>query len=67
MTEGLFSEPKNLKNWAIKLANACGGQKVEKSIFLTKTNPQRIRELLDEFVEEHNKQTLAVMRELEEE
>jgi HPt (histidine-containing phosphotransfer) domain-containing protein len=67
MTEGLFSEPKNLKNWAIKLANACGGQKVEKSIFLTKTNPQRIRELLDEFVEEHNKQTLAVMQELEEE
>lgn len=67
MTEGLFSEPKNLKNWAIKLANACGGQKVEKSIILTKTNPQRIRELLDEFVEEHNKQTLAVMQELEEE
>ena len=46
----IFDDPKTLKTWAIKLANACGGQKVEKSIFLTKTNPQRIRELMDEFV-----------------
>lgn len=61
----IFDEPKMLKAWAIKLANACGGQKVEKTMFLKKINPQRIRELLDEFVEEHNKQTLAVKKELE--
>ena len=48
----------HLKTWAIKLANACGGQKVEKSIVLTKTNPQRLRELLDEFVNDHNENTI---------
>ena len=32
----MFDDPKSLKTWAIKLANACGGQKVEKSIVLTK-------------------------------
>ena len=30
----IFDDPKKLKTWAIKLANACGGQKVEKTIFL---------------------------------
>ena len=30
----IFDDPKSIKTWAIKLANACGGQKVEKSIVL---------------------------------
>jgi hypothetical protein len=55
-----------LKTWAIKLANACGGQKVEKSIVLTKTNPQRLRELLDEFVNDHNENTIKIANEINE-
>lgn len=62
----MFDDPKSLKTWAIKLANACGGQKVEKSITLTKTNPQRLRELLDEFVENHNENTIKIANEIAE-
>ena len=62
----MFDDPKSLKTWAIKLANACGGQKVEKSIVLTKTNPQRLRELLDEFVNDHNENTIKIANEITE-
>ena len=62
----MFDDPKSLKTWAIKLANACGGQKVEKSITLTKTNPQRLRELLDEFVNDHNENTIKIANEIAE-
>jgi len=61
----IFDDPKALKTWAIKLANACGGQKVEKSIMLTKTNPQRIRELMDEFVSDHNENTIKIAQEID--
>ena len=60
----MFDDPKSLKTWAIKLANACGGQRVEKSITLTKTNPQRLRELLDEFVSDHNENTIKIANEI---
>jgi hypothetical protein len=46
----IFDNPKSIKTWAIKLANACGGQKVEKSIVLTSLNTKRLAELLDQFV-----------------
>ena len=62
----MFDDPKSLKTWAIKLANACGGQKVEKSIMLTKTNPKRLRELLDEFVTDHNENTIKIANEMNE-
>ena len=62
----MFDDPKSLKTWAIKLANACGGQKVEKSITLTKTNPQRLRELLDEFVNDHTENTIKIANEINE-
>jgi len=60
----IFDEPKQLKAWCIKLANACGGQKVEKSIVLTQLNTKRITELLDEFVQDHNENTMKVAQEL---
>ena len=63
----IFDEPKLLKAWAIKLANACGGQEVQKTIHLKKTNPQRIREMLDEIVKDHNENTIKVAKQLEEE
>lgn len=61
----IFDEPKLLKAWCIKLANACGGQKVEKSIVLTQLNTKRITELLDEFVQDHNENTMRVAQELD--
>ena len=61
----IFDDPKTLKTWAIKLANACGGQKVEKSIVFTQLNTKRISELLDEYVADHNANTLKVAQELD--
>ena len=63
----IFNEPKELKKWAIKLANACGGQRVEKTLVMTKVNPQRIIELMDEFVKDHNENTIKIAEQMEEE
>lgn len=63
----IFDDPKTLKTWAIKLANACGGQKVEKSIMLTQINPTRIKELMDEFVKDHNENTMKVAEQINQE
>jgi len=62
----IFDEPKLLKAWCIKLANACGGQKVEKSIVLTQLNTGRLAELLDQFVQDHNENTMKIAEQLEE-
>ena len=62
----IFDDPKSIKTWAIKLANACGGQKVEKSIVLTQLNTGRLAELLDEFVQDHNENTMKIAEQLEE-
>ena len=59
----IFDEPKELKKWSIKLANACGGQRVEKTL----VNPQRITELMDEFVNDHNENTIKIAKQMEEE
>ena len=63
----IFDEPKELKKWAIKLANACGGPRVEKTIVITKVNPQRITELMDEFGNDHNENTIKIAKQMEEE
>lgn len=60
----IFDEPRELKKWAIKLANACGGQQVSTSPILTKLNTKRIGELLDEFVNDHNENTIKIANEL---
>ena len=62
----IFDDPKSIKTWAIKLANACGGQKVEKSIVLTSLNTKRLAELLDQFVQDHNENTIKIAQEIEE-
>ena len=60
----IFECPKSMKTWAIKLANACGGQKVEKSIVLTSLNTKRLAELLDEFVQDHNENTMKIAEQI---
>ena len=61
----IFDDPKSIKTWAIKLANACGGQRVEQTLVMTSINPQRITELMDEFVQDHNENTIKLAQELE--
>ena len=67
----LFSAPKALKKWAIKLANACRGQEVQQtSIKLNKYDVHTIDKLIEQFVVDFNfnMQTMNEVREsLEEE
>jgi|TARA_R110000796_G_scaffold215995_3_gene332060 hypothetical protein len=60
----IFREPKALKKWAIQLANACGGQEVSTSPLLTTLNTNKIKDLLDVFVEDHNENTQAIAEEM---
>ena len=46
----LFGEPKALKKWAIQLANACGGQTVERTLIIKETNVSKVDELIEQFV-----------------
>ena len=49
---------------AIQLANACGGQEVNTSPLLTTLNTNKIKDLLDVFVEDHNENTQAIAEEM---
>jgi hypothetical protein len=46
----IFSDPKKLQEWAINLANACGGFKIKKSLEVQPPNVEKVNKLLDEFV-----------------
>ena len=63
----IFSEPKELKKWAISLANACGGQEVsQSSIKLNKHNVAKVDSLLEQFSIDYNFQ-MQIMNEVREE
>ncbi len=43
----LFTSQKEMKKWAVAMANACGGQEVSQtSIKLNKLNPKKVENLL---------------------
>ena len=46
----IFSDPKKLQEWAIDLANACGGFKIKKTLEVQPPNVNKVNKLLDEFV-----------------
>ena len=51
----IFTSQKDLKKWAIAMANACGGQEVSQtSIKLNKTNPKKVEDLTTKFVTDYN-------------
>ena len=51
----LFTSQKEMKKWAIAMANACGGQEVSQtSIKLNKTNPKKVEDLTIKFVTDYN-------------
>ena len=51
----LFTSQKEMKKWAIAMANACGGQEVSQtSIKLNKTNPKKVEDLTTKFVTDYN-------------
>ena len=59
----IFSTPQELKQWAIELANACGGAKVYKSKILAKANPEQANKLLERFAVDYNDQVVQASQE----
>jgi len=53
-----FRDPASIKNWAIELANACGGSKI---MFgnIKKPNPTKANALLEQFAVAYNTQLIG--------
>ena len=63
----IFHQQKDLKKWAIKLANELGGQKVEKTPVLVPYRIDKVKKLIDQFVIDHNENMVAVLKKEQEE
>ena len=51
----LFTSQKEMKKWAVAMANACGGQEVSQtSIKLNKLNPKKVEDLTTKFITDYN-------------
>jgi|TARA_Y100000289_G_C3860842_1_gene118424 hypothetical protein len=58
----LFTSQKEMKKWAVAMANACGGQEVSQtSIKLNKINPKKVQELTEKFVNDYNEMMYSSM------
>lgn len=58
----IFTSQKELKKWAIAMANACGGQEVSQtSIKLNKPNAKKIETLTKQFVENYNEMMMTAI------
>jgi|TARA_R100001463_G_scaffold125725_1_gene183222 hypothetical protein len=59
----IFTEKKEMKKWAIAMANACGGQEVSwTSLKLNSHNPLKVQQLTTQFVEDYNAQMLQAIK-----
>jgi len=63
----LFGDPYALKKWATKLANACGGQELERSLVIKPLDIKKCDELIEQFVKDHNEMVIKIHEEGEEE
>ncbi len=63
----IFNQEKDLKKWAIKLANELGGQRVEKTPMLTPYRIDKVKKLIDQFVIDHNENMVSVLKKEQEE
>lgn len=58
----LFTSQKEMKKWAIAMANACGGQEVSQtSIKLNNINPKKVASLTEKFVTDYNEMMYSSM------
>ena len=59
----IFIEPKQRKNWAIQVANSCGGQEVSKSPILKPINMRKLDSLIEKFVSDYNDSMISSQEE----
>lgn len=59
----IFTSKKEMKKWAIAMANACGGQEVtQTSLKLNHHRPDKVQKLSIKFVEDYNEQMLEAIK-----
>jgi hypothetical protein len=59
----IFTSKKEMKKWAIAMANACGGQEVtQTSLKLNHHRPDKVQKLSVKFVEDYNEQMLEAIK-----
>ena len=59
----IFTNKKEMKKWAIAMANACGGQEVtQTSLKLNHHRPDKVQKLSIKFVEDYNEQMLEAIK-----
>jgi|TARA_B100001094_G_scaffold110401_1_gene106321 hypothetical protein len=63
----IFTDPKEIKVWAIQLANACGGQRVVQDNVLQDADAEKVNKLLFEFLQSFEQTILDNRRKAEEE
>lgn len=59
----LFENKEEMQKWAIAMANACGGMKVELSLAIMKADPQKVQELTQQFVSDYNAKMIEAYEE----
>ena len=63
----IFIDPKEIKIWAVQLANACGGQCVVQDNVLIEADVEKVNKLLFEFLHSFEQTILDNRRKAEEE
>jgi hypothetical protein len=58
----IFTSQKEMKKWAVAMANACGGQEVSQtSLKLNKHRPDKVQKLTEQFVTDYNTMMLQAI------
>ena len=63
----LFEDKKEMKRWAIAMANACGGMSAELTMVMQKSDPKKVEELTIQFVSDYNVKMIEALEKHKEE
>lgn len=59
----LFEDKKEMKKWAVAMANACGGMRAELTLQMSKPDPEKVTELTQQFVSDYNVKMIEALEE----
>jgi len=59
----LFEDKKEMKSWAVAMANACGGMRAELTMQMSKADPDKVTQLTQQFVSDYNAKMIEALEE----
>jgi len=59
----LFEDKKEMKSWAVAMANACGGMRAELTMQMSKADPEKVTLLTQQFVSDYNTKMIEALEE----